>query len=126
MINTIEEFKIKYPKAAIVNYDMENTFDCGLCYKTGPGIVERLRKDKGKYITYPKIQPYSELNTDYKIFIIRNNKMYELEQGNEKHTFHIKREITNVDISIFDDIYLSKAKHKNPTIVNEDIYIIYE
>lgn len=126
MINSIEEFRAKYPKAAVVNYDMENTFDYGLCYKTGPGTVEKLRKDRGKYITYPKIQPYSELNGDYKIFIIRNNKMCELEQGNSEHTFHIKGEVINVDIKIFDYIYMSKSKHKDPRIINEDIYTIYE
>ena len=126
MINTLEEFKTKYPKAAVVNYDMENTFDYGLCYKTGPGTVEKLRKDRGKYITYPKIQPYSKLNTDYKILIIRNNKMYELEPGNEEHTFHIKCEVKNVDINMFNDIYMYKQNHNDPKPINEDIYTIYE
>ena len=127
MINSVEEFKAKYPKAAVVNYDIEDVHGYGLCYRTNGKAIERLRKDRGKYITYPKIQPYSELNTDYKIFIIRNNKMYELEQGKEKKTFHIKEEVTDVDLNMFDDIfYISKMKHKDPTIVNEDIYTIYE
>ena len=127
MINSVEEFKAKYPKAAVVNYDIEDVHGYGLCYRTNGRAIERLRKDRGKYITYPQIQPYSELNTDYKIFIIRNNKMYELEKGNKEKTFHIKEEVTDVDINMFDDIfYISKMKHKDPTIVNEDIYTIYE
>ena len=115
MINSLEEFKTKYPKAAVVNYDIEDVHGYGLCYRTNGRVVERLRKDRGKY------------NTDYKIFIIRNNKLFELEKGNEENTFHIKEEVTNVDINLFDDIfYISKMKHKDPTIINENIYRIYE
>ncbi len=129
MINTIEEFKERYKKAAVVNYDVAKKYGYGLTYRTGKvkHVIEKFRKYKNEYITYPQIQPYSELNTDYKIFIIINNKMYELEQGNEKNTFHIKGEVANVDINMFNDIfYISKMKHKDPTIINENIYRIYE
>ena len=127
MINSIEEFIKEYPKSAIVNYDIEEIHSYGLCYKTGSGTIEKLRKDRGKYIKYPQIQPYSELNTDYKLFIIRNSKMYELERGNKENTYHIKNEVINVNLNIFTDIfYISKSKHKEPKIIDESIYSIYE
>lgn len=127
MINRIEEFKKEYPISAIINYDVEEVHGYGLCYKTKPGTVEKLRKDKGKYITYPQIQPYSKLTTDYKLFIIKNNRMYELESGNSENTYHIKSEVVNVDPNIFTDIfYISKNKHKEPKIIDEPIYTIYE
>lgn len=127
MINSLEDFKDKYKPACIVNYDIEDVHGYGLCYRTNSTRIERVRKDRGRYITYPYIQPYSELNSDYHMFIIRNNKMYELENGKEKNTYHIKEEITNINLDIFNDIfYISKQKHKDPVIINEDLYKIYE
>ncbi|MBQ6285595.1 MAG: hypothetical protein IJK67_04725 [Bacilli bacterium] len=126
MISSIDEFKKKYPKSAIVNYDVAEVHGYGLCFKIR-GTIEKFRKDKGKYITYPQIQPYSKLTTDYKLFIIKNNKMYELENGNIENTYHIKNEIVNINLNIFTDIfYISKSKHKEPKIIDEPIYTIYE
>ncbi len=127
MINSLEEFKKEYKVAAVVNYDIEDVHGYALCYRTSSPRMERVRKDRGRYITYPQIQRYSELDTNYKLFIIRNNKMYELEKGNKENTYHIKEEVTNVNLKIFDDkFYISRNQHKDPKIIDEPIYTIYE
>ena len=130
MINSLEEFKKIYPKAAVVNYDIADLHGYGLTYRTNDvkRPIEKFRTYLGRYITYPQIQPYSKLNTDYKIFIIRNNKMYELEKGSKELTFHIKEEVTNVDLNIFTDkFYISKNKHeKSRNNEDEPIYRIEE
>ena len=61
------------------------------------------------------------------MFIIHNNKMYELECGNKKNSYHIKNEVNDINLNIFDEIfYISRNKHKDPVIINEDLYVIYE
>ncbi len=130
MINTIEEFKAKYPKAAVVNYDVEKKYGYGLTYRTGDvkHVIEKFRKFKNEYITYPQIQPYSKLTKNYKMFIIRNNKIYELEQGNRENAFHIRGEARNINIDIFEKVFnIPKEKHDKPSNrETEPIYTIYE
>ncbi len=129
MINSIEQFNDKYKKSAVVNYDIADVHGYGLTYKTAPGTVEIFRKDNGKYLEYPNIQPYSRLeNTDYKLFIIKDNKIFELCKGEKDGVFKIKSEATDIDINIFRDIfYLSKTKHKqSANRKDEPIYIIEE
>lgn len=127
MINSLDEFKKKYGVSCVVNYDISDVHGYGLCYRSNSSRVERVRKERGRYITYPYIQPYSKLNTDYKMFIINNNKMYELECGNKKNSYHIKNEVNDINLNIFDEIfYISRNKHKDPVIINEDLYEIYE
>ena len=125
MIESLEEFNNKYNKAVIVNYDMENVFDYGVTYRNTVNSLERFRKYKGKYITYPYIQPYLKLeNNDYSLFIIRNNKMYKLKKGNKESTYKIDTEI-NIDTNIFDDIFYRKQLHKDPVNMNDEpIYTI--
>ncbi len=66
MIKSLEEFNNKYNQAVIVNYDMEVVFDYGVTYRNKTDSLERFRKCKGKYITYPYIQPYLKLeDNDY-------------------------------------------------------------
>ena len=128
MINSIEEFKNKYPKAAVVNYDIASLYGYGLTYRTSTDSVEMFRRiDSKKYITYPNIQPYSKLDgTNYEIFIIRNNKMYKLEKG-KANTFKIKKEILDVDTNIFDKFYYNRKSHIKPrNSEDETIYIIEE
>ena len=127
MINSIDQFNNKYKPSAVVNYDIANVHGYGLTYKTAPGTVEIFRKDNGKYLEYPNIQPYSRLDdTDYKIFIIKDNKMFELCNSEKDGVFKIKSEVTDIDINIFDDIfYISKLKHKkSANRKDEPIYII--
>ena len=92
MINTIEEFKNIHPKAVIVNYDIADQFGFGMSYRTTTGSVELFRKVNGKYIKYPYIQPYLNLDNDslYELFIIYNSKMYQLEKGINNNTYKIK------------------------------------
>ena len=54
--------------------------------------------------------------------------MYELEKGKEKETFVIKREVDDVNLNIFDNIfYISKNKHeKSANRREEPIYTIVE
>ena len=127
MIDSLEMFKEKYDKAVIVNYDMEDVFDCGLTYRITVNSLERFRKDKGKYIRYPYIQPYLSLNgNEYSLFIIKNNKMFKLEKGSKNNTYKIEKEI-NIDLNIFNDKFYNKGKIKNPSNrTDEPIYIIEE
>ena len=98
MINTIKEFAVKYPKAVIVNYDIAGTFDdnSGRTYRTSTNHLEYFRKENGKYLKYPQIQPYLKLSedVDYKLFILYNHKMFELEKIDVN--YHIKREIEDI------------------------------
>ncbi len=125
MIESLEEFNNKYNQAVIVNYDMEKVFDYGVTYRNTVNSLERLRKYKGKYITYPYIQPYLKLNnSDYSLFIIRNNKMYKLKKGIKENTYEIDSEI-NIDTNIFNDIFYRKQLFKNPAnLYDEPIYTI--
>ncbi len=112
--------------AAVVNYDIAALHRYGLTYRTNDvkRPIEKFRTYLGRYITYPQIQPYSKLNTDYKIFIIRNNKMYELEKGSKELTFQIKEEVTNVDLNIFTDkFYISKSNMKNLATMKMNLFI---
>lgn len=129
MINTIKEFAVKYPKAVIVNYDIAGTFDdeSGRTYRTTTENLEYFRKEKGKYLKYPQIQPYLELseNSDYILFILYNHKMFELEKidGN----YHIKRKIEDINPSLYmDDVFYDKKNLRQPRIQDEEILIIKE
>ena len=114
MINNMNEFIKEHPHAVIVNYDIADKFECGKTYRTSTNKTEEFRKDKkGKYLEYPYIQPYLSLK-----------KIYQLEWWNS-NSYKIKKEITNINFDIwYDDVFY--AKGKNPTIVNEDIWIIEE
>lgn len=114
MFNNIEEFRKAYTEAVIVNYDIANLHGYGLSYRTSSKRIEILRKDNGKYLDYPYIQPYSTLeNTNYKIFIIKDGRMYELRISDKPYYFKIIRELKDMDINIFDNIfYASKKEHK--------------
>jgi len=114
MLNTLEQFRAAFPEAVIVNYDIANVHGYGLSYRTSSERVEIFRKDNGKYLEYPNIQLYSNLKSDnYKIFIIKNNKIFELGVGDKPNCFKIEKELKNVDINIFDRIfYVSKKYHK--------------
>lgn len=129
MINTIKEFAVKYPKAVIVNYDIAGTFDdeSGRTYRTSADNLEYFRKENGKYLKYPQIQPYLKLseNADYNLFILYNHKMFELEKidGN----YHIKREIEDINPSLYmDDVFYDKKNLRQPRIQDEEILIIKE
>ena len=129
MINTIKEFAVIYPKAVIVNYDIAGTFDdeSGRTYRTTTENLEYFRKEKGKYLKYPQIQPYLELseNSDYNLFILYNHKMFELEKidGN----YHIKRKIEDINPSLYmDDVFYDKKNLRQPRIQDEEILIIKE
>ncbi len=131
MINTIEEFKERYKKAAVVNYDVAKKYGYGLTYRTGKvkHVIEKFRKYKNEYITYPQIQPYSKLTTNYKMFIIKNNKIYELEKSNiDGNYFHIKGEAININIDIFKKVFdVDESKHDKPSNrETEPIYKVYE
>ena len=129
MIDNIEQFNNKFPNSVVVNYDIANVHGYGLAYRTATGTVEIFRKDNGKYLEYPNIQPYSYLNnTNYKIFIIKNNKMFELCKTEKNERFKIKSEVTDININVFDDIfYSSKKTHKKAANrKDEPIYIIEE
>ena len=132
MINNLDEFIKSYPKAAIVNYDIADVHGYGLTFRTiykNKDKVEKFRTYNGKYIEYPNIQPYANLDSDnYNIFIIKNNKMYELDKGIENNTYIIKRELNDIDLNIFDSIfYMSKNKHKPSSNRNDEpIYTIVE
>ena len=111
MINTIKEFAIEHPSAVIVNYDIAGTFDddSGRTYRTSKESLEYFRKEKGRYLKYPQIQPYLKLNdsSDYELFILHNGKMYELEKIDEN--YHIKREITDINPNLYmDDVFYDK------------------
>ena len=127
MIESLEEFNNKYNKAVIVNYDMESVFDYGVTYRNKANSLERFRKDKGKYITYPYIQPYLKLeDNDYSLFIIKNNEMFKLKKGVQENTYIIDSKI-DVDINIFNDKFFDKKKIKDPANRSEEpIYIIEE
>ena len=129
MINTIKEFAVKYPKAVIVNYDIAGTFDdeSGRTYRTTTENLEYFRKENGKYLKYPQIQPYLKLseNSGYNLFILYKHKMFELEKidGN----YHIKREIEDINPSLYmDDVFYDKKNLSQPRIQDEEILIIKE
>ena len=129
MINTIKEFAIEHPSAVIVNYDIAGTFDddSGRTYRTTTKSLEYFRKEKGRYIKYPQIQPYLKLNdsSDYELFILHNGKMYELEKIDEN--YHIKREITDINPNLYmDDVFYDKKNLNKPRIQDESILIIKE
>lgn len=125
MINTIEEFSKEHPKAVIVNYNIAEKFDYGLTYRTSCFSLEKFRKNKGKYIKYPLIQPYLKLskNSNYELFILLNNKAYELESYN--NNYRIKRELTNINPNLFMDEVFFKKAHE-PKIMDEEILLIEE
>ena len=128
MINTIKEFSDKYPKAVIVNYDIAGTFDdSGRTYRTSTNHLEYFRKENGKYLKYPKIQPYLKLNEndDYKLFILYNHKMFELEKIDDY--YHIKQEIVDINPKLYmDDVFYDKKNLYQPRIQDQDILIIKE
>ena len=129
MINTIKEFAVKYPKAVIVNYDIAGTFDdeSGRTYRTTTENLEYFRKENGKYLKYPQIQPYLKLSedVDYKLFILYNHKMFELEKIDEN--YHIKQEIVDINPELYmDDVFYDKKNLSQPRIQDEEILIIKE
>ena len=129
MINTIKEFAVIYPKAVIVNYDIAGTFDdeSGRTYRTTTENLEYFRKENGKYLKYPQIQPYLKLreDVDYKLFILYNHKVFELEKIDEN--YHIKREIEDINPSLYmDDVFYDKKNLRQPRIQDEEILIIKE
>lgn len=129
MINTIKEFAIKHPKAVIVNYDIAGKFDddSGRTYRTSTGKLEYFRKENGRYLKYPQIQPYLNLNDSsaYELFILHNGKMYELEKIDEN--YHIKREVEDINPNIYmDDVFYDKKNLHKPRIQDEPILIIKE
>ncbi len=129
MINTIKEFASEYPKAVIVNYDISGKFDddSGRTYRTSTNRLEYFRKENGKYLKYPQIQPYLKLNenADYKLFILYNHKMFELEKIDEN--YHIKQEIVDINPELYmDDVFYDKKNLSQPRIQDEEILIIKE
>ena len=129
MINTIKDFIVKYPKAVIVNYDIAGKFDddSGRTYRTSTNYLEYFRKENGKYLKYPQIQPYLKLceNADYKLFILYNHKMFELEKIDEN--YHIKQEIVDINPELYmDDVFYDKKNLSQPRIQDEEILIIKE
>ena len=129
MINTIKEFAVKYPKAVIVNYDIAGTFDdeSGRTYRTTTENLEYFRTENGKYLKYPQLQPYLKLsvNTGYNLFILYNHKMFELEKidGN----YHIKREIEDINPSLYmDDVFYDKKHLSQPRSQDQEVLIIKE
>ena len=129
MINTIKDFIVKYKKAVIVNYDIAGKFDddSGRTYRTSTNHLEYFRKENGKYLKYPQIQPYLKLseNEDYKIFILYNQKMFELEKIDEN--YHIKQEIVDINPELYmDDVFYDKKNLSQPRIQDEEILIIKE
>ena len=89
--------------------------------------LEFFRKENGKYLKYPQIQPYLKLseNSGYNLFILYNHKMFELEKidGN----YHIKREIEDINPSLYmDDVFYDKKNLSQPRIQDEEILIIKE
>ena len=129
MINTIKEFAIEHPRAVIVNYDIAGTFDddSGRTYRTSTESLEYFRKEKGRYLKYPQIQPYLKLSdsSDHELFILHNGKMYELEKIDEN--YYIKREITNINPNLYkDDVFYDKKNLHKPRIQDESILIIKE
>lgn len=129
MINTIKDFIVKYPKAVIVNYDIAGKFDddSGRTYRTSTNHLEYFRKENGKYLKYPQIQPYLKLseNSDYKLFILYNHKMFELEKIDEN--YHIKQEIVDINPELYmDDVFYDKKNLSQPRIQDEEILIIKE
>ena len=129
MINTIKEFAVKYPKAVIVNYDIAWTFDdeSGRTYRTTTENLEFFRKENGKYLKYPQIQPYLKLseNSGYNLFILYNHKMFELEKIDEN--YHIKQEIVDINPELYmDDVFYDKKNLSQPRIQDEEILIIKE
>lgn len=127
MFNNIDDFKKRYPNSIIVNYDIENVHGYGLSYRMSSKRIEMFRKDNGKYLEYPNIQLYSTLeSTDYKIFIIKDNRIYELGKSDKPNHFKKIRELEDVDVNIFDIIfYSSKKTHKkSANRKDEPIYVI--
>ena len=129
MINTIKEFAVKYPKAVIVNYDIAGTFDdeSGRTYRTTTENLEYFRKENGKYLKYPQIQPYLKLSedVDYKLFILYNHKMFELEKIDEN--YHIKQEIVDINPELYmDDVFYDKKNLSQPRIQDQEVLIIKE
>ena len=126
MINTIKDFIVKYPKAVIVNYDIAGKFDddSGRTYRTSTNHLEYFRKENGKYLKYPQIQRYLKLseNADYKLFILYNHKMFELEKIDEN--YHIKQEIVDINPELYmDDVFYDKKNLSQPRIQDEEILI---
>ena len=129
MINTIKDFIVKYPKAVIVNYDIAGKFDddSGRTYRTSTNHLEYFRKENGKYLKYPQIQPYLKLseNSGYNLFILYNHKMFELEKIDEN--YHIKQEIVDINPELYmDDVFYDKKNLSQPRIQDEEILIIKE
>ena len=127
MINTIKEFTLKHPKAIIVNYDIAGTFDddSGRTYRTTTETLEYFRKENGKYLKYPQIQPYLKLNenSSYELFILNNHKMFQLE--NIDGNYHIKQQIEDINPNIYmDDVFYDKKNLHKPRIQEEPILII--
>ena len=127
MINTIKEFTLKHPKAIIVNYDIAGTFDddSGRTYRTTTKTLEYFRKENGKYLKYPQIQPYLKLNenSSYELFILNDHKMYQLENINGN--YHIKQQIEDINPNIYmDDVFYDKKNLHKPRIQEEPILII--
>ena len=126
MINNMEEFIEAHPKAVLVNYDIAKKFDYGEAFRTTRRTIEQFRKDNHrKYIEYPYIQPYLKLNelSEYELFIIHDNKVYELAKGSEENSFKITREVDNINFNIGDDDVFY-CKPRPPRIINEPICII--
>ena len=129
MINTIKDFIVKYPKAVIVNYDIAGKFDddSGRTYRTSTNHLEYFRKENGKYLKYPQIQPSSKLseNAEYKLFILYNHKMLKVEKIDEN--YHIKQEIVDINPELYmDDVFYDKKNLSQPRIQDEEILIIKE
>ena len=125
MINSLEEFKEKYPKFNIANYDIPKMHDVdyGVLYRQSKDGQEKFRPG----IKYPKIQPYLSLEDEngIKLFIINDNKLYKLKKGSEPKTYNIDYQIDNINMNIFDQLFINPKKNAvKPTIIDEDIYEI--
>lgn len=136
MIKNMDEFAKQYPNAVIVNYDWYDLLDmeCGLCYRTSKHFtekqsMEKLRKYKDKYITYPYIQEYQSLvNPRIDLFILHNKKCYKLKRK-DYFTYSIEKEIDVIEDFYKDDIffkYIGKVKARKPKIINEELLKIEE
>lgn len=114
MINSVLEFKEKYKTGIIVNYDKRITYRC----KTDN--CEQLAKN----IEYPYIQPYQTgVKPTTTLFIIKDNKMYELKRVNETDkNSNYKKYIVKDKLS--KDFYNDKVfdtEGKVPVVINESI-----
>ena len=85
-INNIDDFKKKYPKAIIVNYDK------GITYRCTTGNPERIADT----VEYPYIQPYQTgIKPTSDLFIIKDYNLYKLNRviANDPKSSYIKTEI---------------------------------